>query len=945
MGEYYVDMEMDCRMFHVCAMGVDGEVLDLRFMCLEGMVFSQQTRSCVENGKVPCGNATDYMSKPVTMMYYTDEMKEKDDKEEEDVDEELEEATEETTKKNKSKDEEETRKPSRSKNTRTPRPKKTKIKEPDYDDEDRDGSALHPVVVAPEFEVIRHKRQEQILGAPCYSYESMPRTSFSCFGMIPGGYYADMETSCQLYHVCAPGTSPGLLIDFKFLCTNNTVFDQQTRTCMDFQSVDCTNSLSFYKINTDLVPPTVVDDIIPPEVSEIIPVDVADTLLPLITLPPTVLPTQPPTRAPVTFRSSPRIVSTGSSLQKGRTNGNIQNNISKRPVTNLPTRRFQASATAASTFIPLTPFPPTFIPPELIPQFPLPTSFIPTGTLAPPEVTAFFNANSRIRKPVPLPLQPNVFDGNGVTGGFNGVIAPEPTALAPDGVDAVRGGGGFGSDATGLGAIETDAAGFDTSGPDAANFNVGDSDVGGSEAIGQQGNGFAQPPIPVNGDGGMFLPPDTIPPEEVLPSTLPPPSTLSPTQQSKLSPKPKAKNLPRGPQFQRGPFFPPPDVFPPMFPQVDPFGPPLFQEQFGPQPFQEPFGPQKSFNDKSQQKNANANEKPQQKANRVPSAFRGPGVPRFFQPDSPPVDQPSEFNYDYHDEYFPIDLGMPGAFKIPEPQKLNPKTVGKADNNKWNQADGKGGMAEVPPLTGDIIFSGLGPLPAGSEFIQVWFQPSPVVVHGISRVIRQVSSSPAFSQHSLPSTSFTCRDKISGGYYADLETYCQMFHVCARGNRQEVFDFKFLCTNDTVFNQRSQTCEVEEKVDCQSSPVFYPKDAENDEVPVPNAEIGRVKRNHLEVDEDIEDLPRTTFSCAGKHIGGYFADPDTDCRTFHVCTRGETGDVFDFQFRCANNTAFNQQSRICDEFDQVDCNNVEGLFNSDDEFIDVPKDADAEDRK
>jgi hypothetical protein len=32
----------------------------------------------------------------------------------------------------------------------------------------------------------------------------------------------------------------------------------------------------------------------------------------------------------------------------------------------------------------------------------------------------------------------------------------------------------------------------------------------------------------------------------------------------------------------------------------------------------------------------------------------------------------------------------------------------------------------------------------------------------------------------MPKTSFSCRDKILGGYYADAETQCQMFHVCVK---------------------------------------------------------------------------------------------------------------------------------------------------------------------
>jgi hypothetical protein len=37
-----------------------------------------------------------------------------------------------------------------------------------------------------------------------------------------------------------------------------------------------------------------------------------------------------------------------------------------------------------------------------------------------------------------------------------------------------------------------------------------------------------------------------------------------------------------------------------------------------------------------------------------------------------------------------------------------------------------------------------------------------------------------YSQLNMPHTSFTCRDKILGGYYADAETNCQMFHICVK---------------------------------------------------------------------------------------------------------------------------------------------------------------------
>lgn len=55
----------------------------------------------------------------------------------------------------------------------------------------------------------------------------------------------------------------------------------------------------------------------------------------------------------------------------------------------------------------------------------------------------------------------------------------------------------------------------------------------------------------------------------------------------------------------------------------------------------------------------------------------------------------------------------------------------------------------------------------------------------------------------LPETNFTCTGKVIGGYYADLETSCQMFHVCTVGQNEEPMDIKFLCLNGTVFDQVS----------------------------------------------------------------------------------------------------------------------------------------------
>ena len=60
---------------------------------------------------------------------------------------------------------------------------------------------------------------------------------------------------------------------------------------------------------------------------------------------------------------------------------------------------------------------------------------------------------------------------------------------------------------------------------------------------------------------------------------------------------------------------------------------------------------------------------------------------------------------------------------------------------------------------------------------------------GISVLLPSVfgqSPPPNYNYNKLPETSFTCADKATGGYYADPEAGCQMFHVCLRVSEEEV---------------------------------------------------------------------------------------------------------------------------------------------------------------
>ncbi|KAH1017637.1 hypothetical protein HUJ05_008249 [Dendroctonus ponderosae] len=83
---------------------------------------------------------------------------------------------------------------------------------------------------------------------------------------------------------------------------------------------------------------------------------------------------------------------------------------------------------------------------------------------------------------------------------------------------------------------------------------------------------------------------------------------------------------------------------------------------------------------------------------------------------------------------------------------------------------------------------------------------------------------PTYSLEDMPETQFSCREKILGGYYADPDAQCQMFHVCVKVAGIGVQDFRFLCPNGTAFDQDHQICADWEDVDCDATTLYYSSD-------------------------------------------------------------------------------------------------------------------------
>merc|ERR1719242_528870 len=82
-------------------------------------------------------------------------------------------------------------------------------------------------------------------------YAETPETAFSCDGQVDGGYYADPEAQCQVFHICTADGAGGLA-KYSFLCPNGTVFNQNYFICDWWFNFDCAEAEGLYSLNDDL---------------------------------------------------------------------------------------------------------------------------------------------------------------------------------------------------------------------------------------------------------------------------------------------------------------------------------------------------------------------------------------------------------------------------------------------------------------------------------------------------------------------------------------------------------------------------------------------------------------------------------------------------------------------------------------------------------------------
>merc|ERR1712111_77201 len=82
-------------------------------------------------------------------------------------------------------------------------------------------------------------------------YAEVPETAFTCDGQVDGGYYADGEAECQVFHICTADGAGGLA-KYSFLCPNGTVFNQNYFICDWWFNFDCSTAEDLWSLNDEI---------------------------------------------------------------------------------------------------------------------------------------------------------------------------------------------------------------------------------------------------------------------------------------------------------------------------------------------------------------------------------------------------------------------------------------------------------------------------------------------------------------------------------------------------------------------------------------------------------------------------------------------------------------------------------------------------------------------
>ncbi|EDO63488.1 AGAP010302-PA, partial [Anopheles gambiae str. PEST] len=148
----------------------------------------------------------------------------------------------------------------------------------------------------------------------------------------------------------------------------------------------------------------------------------------------------------------------------------------------------------------------------------------------------------------------------------------------------------------------------------------------------------------------------------------------------------------------------------------------------------------------------------------------------------------------------------------------------------------------------------------------------------------------------IPNTVFDCKNH-GNGYFADLETRCQVFHICDDGKK-----ISFLCPNGTIFRQLDLICDWWFKVDCASTPNHF---AESTEM------LTQAKRAQLLDDDEQLQRAQSEFILANQNNGPIYERNKYSVISLHNLKENSVSvETFNASNKTSNKTNITDQHNV-----------------------------------
>lgn len=86
-------------------------------------------------------------------------------------------------------------------------------------------------------------------------------------------------------------------------------------------------------------------------------------------------------------------------------------------------------------------------------------------------------------------------------------------------------------------------------------------------------------------------------------------------------------------------------------------------------------------------------------------------------------------------------------------------------------------------------------------------------------------------EENFEKSGFNCHDKVAGGVYADIESNCEMFHICVPLGKYKMLDYKVFCANGTAFDQETGSCREKGEFICENAHLYFQFEKPNQPAP------------------------------------------------------------------------------------------------------------------